>query len=128
VQSIYFRSIHQNKLQSIERVKKGAWINVVTPEKEELAEISSKYGFDLDLLNDGIDLYEAPRLEHEDNVTYIYIRYSLDKKLETSTEPLLIVVTTEMIMTVARNEAEPIKKLIDGESIITYNTDRTLIL
>lgn len=127
MQKIYFRSIHQAELQKIDKVKRGVWIDVTAPDKAELAQLSKLYGFDADLLDDGVDLYEAPRLEIENGTTYIYVRYSIGDKSETSTEPLLIIVTPEMLVTVARSEAIPIKKIIKNGQIITTQKTKLVL-
>lgn len=127
MQTVFYRSIHQPKLQSTEAVKRGSWLHIVDPDAEELKKLSKKFGFDPDLLDDGIDLYESPRLEHEDGITYIYIRYSWPEAMETSTEPLLIILTPEMLVTVARREPEPISKIIKDGDIVTTQKIKLLL-
>ena len=100
---------------------------MVDPDSAELRQLSKRYGFDPDLLDDGIDLYESPRLEHENGVTYIYVRYSSPEMMETSTEPLLIVVTAEMLVTVARRAADPVQKLIKGGEVVTTQKTKLLL-
>ena len=70
----YFRNIRSSLLEEIKTPKRGSWLRVVDPSKEELEELEQKYKLDKDLLSDGIDLYEAPRLEHDEGNLYIYVR------------------------------------------------------
>jgi len=119
MQTIYYRSVRQPLLLPVDQTKRGSWLHVVNPTGEELADLATKFNFDADLLNDGIDLYESPRLEHEDGITYLYIRYSWPESLETSTQPLLIVATPEVLLTVCRRSPEPIEHLIAAGEIVT---------
>lgn len=115
MQTIYFRSIRQTNLERIEKAKKGAWLHVTAPSRHDLLRLDEEYGFDPDLLSDGVDLYESPRIEHEDGITYIFVRYCSVDNVETSTEPLLIVVTNEHLLTVARRSPRPIEVLLESK-------------
>jgi magnesium transporter len=116
---LFYRNIRGPELESIVHPKKGAWIKVVGPDEAELTTIEKKYNLDVQLLKDGIDLYESPRVEYVDGVTYLYVRYCRPAGEYTSTHPLLIVIMPEMIMTVSRVEAEPINNLIESGKIVT---------
>lgn len=107
--------------------KRGSWIRVVDPTKEELAEIAESHSLDLDLLVDGIDLYEAPRIEYVDNILYIYVRYCRPAGEYTSTHPLLIVVTDDMLFTVSRIESDPISKLVESGKVTTTQKLKTVL-
>lgn len=127
MQQIYYRTVRDKVLNKIGETKRGSWLYVVAPDKQELLKIEKKYGFDADLLNDSIDLYEAPRLEEENGHTYIFIRYCRPDSDETSTEPLLLVITSEMLVAVARREPEPIVNLIEKGEIITTQKVKLLL-
>ncbi len=119
MQTIYYRNIHSQILEEINSTKRGCWVRVVDPNKEELEKLEKKYNLDADLLNDGVDLYEAPRLEHDNGNLYIYSRYCRPTGEYTSTLPFLIVVMPDLLLTVSRTEAEPIDILIDSGNAIT---------
>lgn len=119
MQTIYYRNIRSQILEKIDTTKRGSWLRVIDPSKEELASLEKKYKLDADLLADGIDLYEAPRVEHDEGNLYIYVRFSRPKGEFTSTHPLLIVVMPDMLLTVSRIEAEPLSNLIESGNIVT---------
>ena len=127
MQTIFYRSVRQPDLTTISEPKRGTWIHVVNPSWEDIEALSKKYNFDSDLLDDGVDLYESPRLEHENGVTYIYIRYCWPESMETSTQPLLIAVTSEFLMTVARRNPEPVEGLISSGEVITTQKIKLLL-
>ena len=116
---IYFRNIRSQVLETISSPRRGAWLRVVNPTKQEIEDIAKKYKLEVDLLLDGIDLYEAPRIERDNSNLYIYVRYCRPYGEYTSTHPLLIIVTPEMLITVSRTEADPVGKLLETKNIVT---------
>jgi len=119
MQTLYYRNIRSNVLEEIDNPKKGSWLRVVDPSIEELEKLEKQYNLDSDLLADGIDLYEAPRIEHDEGNLYIYVRFCLPAGEYTSTHPLLIVVMPDMLLTISRIESEPVSKLIESGQVIT---------
>lgn len=119
MQTIYYRNIRSQVLEEIENPKRGCWVRVVDPSKEELEKLEDKFNLDANLLADGIDLYEAPRIEHDEGNLYIYVRYSRPKGEQTSTHPILIVVLPDMLLTISRIEAEPINNLVESGKLVT---------
>jgi magnesium transporter len=119
MQTIYYRNIRSQVLEEIDNPRRGCWIRVVDPSKDELKKLEQKFNLDADLLADGVDLYEAPRIEHEKGNLYIYARYSRPKGEHTSTHPILIVILPDMLLTISRIEAEPINILLDSGNLVT---------
>ena len=128
METIYYKNIHDKTLNTISNPKRGCWINVVEPDKAELAKLEKKYNLDSALLADGIDLYEAPRLEHEDKNLYIYVRYCRPTGEYTSTLPLLIVVMPDLLLTVSRVESVPVNTLIDSDKVVTTQKLKLVLL
>lgn len=119
METIFYRNIRDKELAEIVSVKRGCWVRIVQPDKAELARLEKKYDLDSTLLADGIDLYEAPRLEHEDGNLYIYVRYCRPPGEYTSTLPLLIVVMPDQLLTVSRVESLPIQNLLEKGNVVT---------
>lgn len=119
MQTVYYRNVRSQIIEKIENPKRGSWVRVVDPSADELAKLEKEFDLDADLLADGIDLYEVPRVERDDDTLYIYVRYCRPVGEYTSTHPLLIVVKPDMLLTVSRIESEPISKLIESGQIVT---------
>lgn len=127
MQTVYFRNIRSQILEKIDAPKRGAWLSVVDPSAEELKKLEKQYTLDADLLDDGIDLYEAPRIEQDEGNLYLYVRYCRPAGEYTSTHPLLIVVMPDMLMTVSRIESEPLNNLINSGKIVTTQKLKTVL-
>jgi magnesium transporter len=127
MQKLYYRTVRDEKLNEVAKAKRGSWLHVVAPDDNELEQLEREYGFDADLLNDSVDIYESPRLEHENGYTYIYVRYCRPDSEETSTEPLLLIMTPDLLVTVARRSAEPIEQILSAGEIVTTQKVKLLL-
>ncbi|CAN5650161.1 magnesium transporter CorA family protein [soil metagenome] len=116
----YFRSIRQDNISIGDEIKRGTWLHCVNPEKTELEELAEQFNLDISALRDALDLHESPRIEHEDGTVYLYVRYCLPiEGAETSTQPLLIILTSNQLITLARREVDPIDGLVRAGGIVT---------
>lgn len=119
MQTVYYRTIRSQVVEEIDTPKRGAWLRVIDPSKEELDKLEKEFNLEADLLADGVDLYEVPRIEREGDDLYIYVRYCRPVGEYTSTHPLLIVVTPELLITVSRIESDPVTNLINSGNVVT---------
>lgn len=116
---VYHRTLRDEKLEVFDKPKRGSWIRIIDPDHHELQRLEKEYNLEADLLEDGIDLYEAPRLERDNGNIYIYVRYCRPTGEYTSTHPLLIVLTSDNVLTVSRTEAEPLEVLAKRGTVVT---------
>ncbi|MDO8265826.1 MAG: CorA family divalent cation transporter, partial [Candidatus Saccharibacteria bacterium] len=115
----YYRAIRDNSVLVQDTASRGSWISVVDPTDEEIKNLEKAYNLDVDLLEDGIDLYEAPRLEREGSTIYLYTRYCRPEGEHTSTHPLLIIITSNNIISISRSNPAPYMSLIKAGNIVT---------
>lgn len=127
MQTTYYRNIRSQILEEIDAPKRGSWLRVIDPSKDELHQLEKKYKLNADLLADGIDLYEVPRIEHDNGNLYVYVRYCRPAGESTSTHPLLIVITPDMLMTVSRIQSDPVTDLIESGNVITTQKLKTVL-
>ncbi len=127
MQKVYYRNIRSSVLEEATTVKRGGWVTIVDPSKDELEELESKFSLDQNLLKDATDLYEAPRIEREGEDLYVFVRYCRPEGEYTSTHPLLIVIKPDILLTLSRIEAEPLTKLINSGSVITTQKVKTVL-
>lgn len=129
MQTIYFSSARNRALDTLEKVRKGAWVSLVAPTQAELNGFADQFGLNSDLLGDAIDIYEAPRVEEDEGNIYIYTRYCNPDGREVATEPLLIVYTKDNLLTISRQNTPIYKRLLEqGHDILTTQKTKTLML
>ncbi len=98
----YFKSIRSKKLEEKENYQKGSWIHVERPTADEVAFLVSTFNIDEDLLRDGLDEDEMPRLEKDGEQLYMYMRVAYAKAHgEFDTIPLLVIHGQDFVMTVS---------------------------
>lgn len=116
------------KLSLIDKPKAGSWISLVTPTDEELQQIAQDLKLDIDLLNDAIDIYEAPRIETDEGNVYIYTRYCYPAGTEIATEPMLVVYTPSYLVTIMRTDSGMLNRLTSGFlEVVTTQKTKTLM-
>jgi magnesium transporter len=69
---IIYKTTEQG-LEQIESMANGAWIKVIDPTPEEIEKLVN-WGIDVDYINYSLDFDEMPRMERDDDFTFILLR------------------------------------------------------
>lgn len=126
--TIYYSRARERALQKIDEPRAGAWIVASASDAAELDLLSKRYGLDRDTLNDAVDLYEAPRIEVDEGVVYIFTRYCYPEGREIATEPLLLAFTRDYLFTIARIETKILDNLThDRVEFVTTQKTKTVL-
>lgn len=121
----YFRTLKDSDLKELNEIRSGVWTHVVEPSDEELAQVVSEYALDESVIEDARDFFEVPRMERSQGATYFFTRYPYDEKKEdTDTAPLLVVMGESFVLTIAQREVPQFKEFIDGKTEI-HTTQKT---
>lgn len=121
----YFRTVKDDTLKEVEDLRTGVWIHAVAPSEAELTELFKKLVLDEDLIEDAQDFFEVPRFERASGATFFFTRYPFnEKKEDTDTAPLLIVIGESFVLTVAQREIPQFKPFFEGTEII-HTTQKT---
>jgi magnesium transporter len=113
------------KLNRIEKVEPGCWINIAPPfDQEELQRGSEELGIPFDFIADSLDIDERSRYEKDEDTDLIVINTPVKNKGYTSVEanfitvPVGIISTPDFIVTVCRYNNPVLGKLISGKRSI----------
>jgi magnesium transporter len=104
-------------LEQIETMANGAWIKVVDPTPDEIEKLVD-WGIDVDYINYSLDFDEMPRIERDDNYTFILIRIphrQPDSDIPYITIPLGIMIKSNIIVTICRYDKDLFKVLANGK-------------
>ncbi len=114
-------SIYKNTglgLEKVETAANGSWVHAVDPTPEEVRKLI-EWGMDVDYVNYSLDQDEMPRMEREDEYTFILLRIPYfqgpDADVPYITMPLGIYILGNMVFTVCRYESDIFKVLINGK-------------
>jgi len=126
--TVYYSQARNRALQTLAAPRAGAWIVAIEPTEEELDQLAEQYNLDRDNLTDAVDLYEAPRIEIEDQAVYIFTRYCHPQGSDIATEPLLIIHTPNYLFTIVRKDTPILQRLIRDEmEFVTTQKTKTLL-
>ena len=104
-------------LEQLDSVANGSWIKVIDPSAEEIQKLAD-WGIDADYINYSLDSDEMPRIERDDEYTFILIRIphrQPDNDIPYTTIPLGIMIKGNMVVTICRYEKDVFKVLADGK-------------
>ena len=104
-------------LEQLDSLANGAWVKVIDPTPEETQRLVD-WGIDVDYINYSLDLDEMPRLERDEDYTFILIRIPHSQPggdVPYTTIPLGILILGNMIVTICRHDKEMFKVLANGK-------------
>lgn len=124
----YHSTARARALERLDQPRAGSWCHCVEPDKSELDNLAEQFNLDRDLLEDAVDIYEAPRIETDGSATYIFTRYCYPEGQEIATEPLLIIYTSGNIITVMRTDSTVLNQLLNSQVEILTTQKTKLFL
>src|SRR5512139_2416528 len=104
-------------LEQLESMANGTWIKAIDPTPEEIERLVD-WGIDVDYINYSLDFDEMPRMERDEDYTFILIRIphsQPDSDVPYITIPLGIMIKGNTIVTICRYDKEMFKVLANGK-------------
>jgi magnesium transporter len=104
-------------LEQLESMANGTWVKVIDPTPEETQKLVA-WGIDAEYINYSLDLDEMPRIERDDDYTFILIRIphrQPNDDIPYITIPLGIMIKGNMIVTICRHDKEMFNVLANGK-------------
>ena len=93
----------------IKEPQESCWVNVINPSQVEIEKLAKDNNIPLELITDALDQDERPRIEFEDDWTYIILRIPFEVKnngVPYNTMPLGIIIKENLTITVCLQENE----------------------
>jgi magnesium transporter len=126
--SYYYRSVREEKVAKLDTFRTGTWIHAEAPTREELDLLRDKFKLDADLLVDALDPDEIPRIEVEDDIVYVYMRYAYRQGDTVETDPVLLAIAPRFVVSVSRHALPNFERLIVSRDIVTTQRAKLLLL
>ena len=104
-------------LEQLDSLANGTWIKAIDPTAEEIQQLVD-WGIDADYINYSLDLDEMPRIERDEEYTFILLRIphsQPDNDVPYITIPLGIMIKGNMVVTICRHDKEMFKVLANGK-------------
>ena len=125
---IFYSTAKAPKLQVIPSLVDGAWLHMEAPTEAELEQLADQQGLDIDLLMDGVDPNESPRIERDGDAVYIFTRFCLPEAEKMTTAPLLIMYGKGIILTICQAPFTNLEQVISGPDEIITSKRAKLVL
>lgn len=110
-------------LEQLESMANGTWVKAIDPTPDEVEKLVN-WGIDVDYINYSLDLDEMPRIERNEDHTFILLRIphrQPDDDIPYITIPLGIMIRGNAIVTICRYDKELFQVLAGGK----YRTMKT---
>jgi magnesium transporter len=107
----------ENGLETVENASNGVWVNAIDPTHEEMEKLVN-WGMELDYIHYSLDIDEMPRMERDEDYTFILLRIPIhqpDSDIPYTTVPLGIMILGNKIITVCKYESDIFKPLTNGK-------------
>lgn len=112
----YYKSLRSQHVQELDEYKRGSWVYVEAPTDEEIAKLVTKFKLDPGHIQDALDEDEMPRLEKEDDQTYIFVRYAYkNSEAEFVTVPLLFIFSNDIVITISLVHLPCLGRFLNGK-------------
>ena len=129
---IYNTNVETNLTTEEKEIKKGCWINMVSPSEAEIKDVCNKTGIKDDFIRYALDYEEKARIDIEDDGTLLFIldvpiiEKEQDSEIYTTMPVGLIVVRDEFFITVSLKKNKIITNLERSmnKRVITYKKSR----
>lgn len=124
----YYKNLRSKQVTELEEYQPGSWVCVQQPTEDEIAFLVKRFKLEPGHLEDALDEDEMPRLEKEGDKSYIFMRYAYtNDDLELTTAPLLFIVGSDTLITVALGEMPRLQRFTSGK-VEFATTQRTKLV
>ena len=129
MREIFFRDIKKEKIEKIDFLRDGCWINIENATFEDIEYIAQITNLQVVDIDDALDLYELPRIEREKDNVIIFVRDTQEQdKEDIYTTPLTVIISKKYIITISPTNSKTIRSIIEGNfSFSTTQKSKFLI-
>lgn len=123
---IYFNS-KTEKPREVPKHRASSLVYVENPTTDEIEELTKEHKLDTDLILDGLDPNESPRIETWEKRVYIYTRFVLPETEKQTTTPLLIVYGIDTLYVITKVPFAGLQRLLASGYLMTSKRSQTLL-
>jgi magnesium transporter len=125
----FYKNKPADSIAEIKKFKAGTWVYAEAPTETEVAVLVDRFELEAGHLVDALDEDEQPRLEREDNQTYVFVRFAYRRpKGEIDTAPLLIIFGSDYIITVSPTPLPALARFMNGRISFATTQRAKLVL
>lgn len=128
--SLYYRAVKGSSVELIKEPRAGVWVLAEDPSANDIQELHENFNFNIDLLRDAVDPFEAPRVEKDEGIVYIYARvpHAPQKGAsELATVPVLVALAESSVLTASRFDMPFLEPVMQSSDTATTQKVRLVL-
>lgn len=127
---IYKTNAESRKLEVVDEITKGCWVNLSSPNEQEIQRVAKEANVPVDFIRDALDDEERSRIEKEEGDVFIIIDYPYMVKDESGysvyeTLPLGMILTEDCFITISLKEAPVLSNFKNNKMKEFYTYKKT---
>lgn len=124
---VYFKDAKGKKLKTLASPRKGAWVELMVADIEETEALCEEFHLDPLIVRDVLDEDEMPRIEEDEGNVYVFLRVSEEFEKLRATQPMLMVVSEELLLVIASERLQIVKRVVAMPEVFTTQKTRGVI-
>jgi magnesium transporter len=125
---IYFKTAKEEEFSLLTEPKEGCWIHADEATTSDLNTICAYTGLEYADLQDCLDRYEMPRLEHIKHHLLIFTRYPTDQEVGLYTSTLTIILANHYFITISPDKSLLVDSFLQKKTKISSSQKSKLLL
>ena len=125
--TIYYKNLKHKTVKQLKSFRVGAWVHIDHATAEDVTEICSRFNLDENIVIDALDEFEVPRIEKDEEKTYLFTRFAHGVDSQTKTAPLLLVVGSDFFVSITPQTLPPLESFIKTGDFYTTQKAKLLI-
>lgn len=126
--NVYYKSIRDEDFKEIDDFRIGSWINIKEATNEDLNKVHEISGVEISDIQDSLDKYEIPRIEHINGDIIVYARHSSELEEGLHTTTLTILLTKNFIITISPQKSTIINHLLTTKTDLATTQKSKVLL
>ena len=127
MRKIYYRSTRDPKIKELDTPRSGSWLHFEDATLEDVRLVSELTGLTVADVDDALDIFEIPRIEHHDTAVVLFIKSPSDSDDTFYTQPITVIVTEQHFITITPNKNEMLERFLQSGDYHTTKRSQLLL-
>lgn len=127
MRTIFYKNIKHSSAKKLKSFRIGAWIHIDEATQADIEFATKRFSLDENIVADTLDMYEVPRVEHDEGKTYLFTRYAYGPISAVKTAPLLVVIGPDFFLTITPQIIVGLESLTTRPDFFTTQKTKLLI-
>jgi magnesium transporter len=122
----YYLRKSKGEIKKLNKSVKGCWVKAVNPSEDEINSLVNDVGLHRDIVLDGLDINEIPRMEVDEDNLYFFLRSPKESGFIQPTS-FLVVLTKGILVTISKEDVPLFGKLYLSKDFLTNGEQKCIL-